>query len=134
MCDRSREVGPKLGCTTRVIMCDRHRDVQLESGGTTQVERYGRSRDVQPELGGSTRVGMFDQSCDVRSEPGCMTRVRLYDRSQDMYLHYKYVQWIVYDMKNVFIVSNKIKGFTNFLLQSIPCINHSIRLYRNPRA
>jgi hypothetical protein len=51
-----------------------------------------------------------------------------------MYLHYKHVQWVVYDMKNVFFVSNKIKGLANFLLRAIHRIIHSVRLDCSPSA
>jgi hypothetical protein len=71
--------------------------VQPESGCTTGVVM-------------STGVMMYDQSRDVQPELECTTGVMMCDWSQAVYLHCKNVQWVVYDMKKLFIVSNKIKG------------------------
>jgi hypothetical protein len=59
---------------------------------------------------------MYDRSHDVQLESRCTTRVMMCDWYRDVYLHYKNVHWVVYNMENLFIISNKIKGLVNFLL------------------
>jgi hypothetical protein len=54
-----------------------------------------------------------------------MTRVMRHITGDMRYPHYKHV-WIGYDMKNLFIVSNKIQGLANFLFRAIRCIIDSV--------
>jgi hypothetical protein len=59
--------------------------VRSESGDTTEIVT-------------STRVRKCNQSQDIRSESYLLTGVRHMTEVM-LYLHYKHVQWIIYDMK-----------------------------------